>query len=151
MIHQPIAPIVRRATVVLVVAAVTTACTNRTTVAKPSIAFTEVPEAAEGGEQRVAAIAGRVSGALPNQRVVLFARSGAWWVQPVVANPFTAVGADGSWKNTTHLGMEYAALLVDSTYQPPPTTESLPAAVARSSRSLLRRAGAPTPHGRSRC
>jgi hypothetical protein len=128
MIHQPIAPIVRRATVVLVVAAVTTACTNRTTVAKPSIAFTEVPEAAEGGEQRVAAIAGRVSGALPNQRVVLFARSGAWWVQPVVANPFTAVGADGSWKNTTHLGMEYAALLVDSTYQPPPTTESLPAA-----------------------
>lgn len=121
------ARIVGLATAVLVVTAVTTACTNRTTPGKPSITFTQVPDAAEGGGQRVAPIAGRVTGSRPNQRVVLFARSGAWWVQPLVSNPFTEVAADGTRKNETHLGLEYAALLVDNTYQPPPTTEFLPA------------------------
>jgi hypothetical protein len=121
------ARIVGLATAVLVVTAVTTACTNRTTPGKPSITFTQVPDAAEGGGQRVAPIAGRVTGSRPNQRVVLFARSGAWWVQPLVSNPFTEVAADGTWTNETHLGLEYAALLVDNTYQPPPTTEFLPA------------------------
>ena len=33
---------------------------------------------------------------------------------------------DGTWKNTTHLGTEYAALLVDSAFRPPDTTEALP-------------------------
>jgi hypothetical protein len=59
---------------------------------------------------------------------VLFAKAGVWWVQPLAANPFTEVAADGTWKNSTHFGMEYAALLVDQTYQPPPTTDSLPVA-----------------------
>jgi hypothetical protein len=127
MSYQTLAGIVRRATIVLVLSAVTTACTDRTTGGRPSITFTEVPEAAEGGEQRVASIAGRVSGARSNHRVVLFAKSGAWWVQPLVAKPFTNLAPDGTWKNTTHLGMEYAALLVDDTYQPPPKTGSLPA------------------------
>jgi hypothetical protein len=112
---------------ILILLAVITACTNRTSAGAPSITFTQVPDAAEGGEQRVAAIAGRVSGARPNQRVVLFAKSGIWWIQPLVAKPFTDVAADGTWENTTHFGLEYAALLVDETYQPPPTTEALPA------------------------
>lgn len=112
--------------IVIIVVAVTTACTKQTTTGKPSITFTQVPDAAEGGEQRVAPIAGRVTGARPNHRVVLFAKAGPWWVQPLVAKPFTEIAADGTWRNETHFGLEYAALLVDSTYQPPPTTASLP-------------------------
>jgi hypothetical protein len=92
----------------------------------PSIVLAEVPEASDGGPERVAPIAGRVAGARAGQHVVLFARSGAWWVQPFVDNPVTDIAADGTWKNSTHLGLEYAALLVDSTYRPPATLESLP-------------------------
>jgi hypothetical protein len=121
------ARLVGLATIVLVWTPGTTACTTRTTSSPPSIAFTQVPDAAEGGEQRVAPIAGRVTGARPNQRIVLFAKSGPWWVQPLVAKPFTEIAADGTWRNETHFGLEYAALLVDNTYQPPPTIESLPA------------------------
>ena len=108
------------------VVAVTSACTKQPTPGKAAIAFTRVPDAAEGGEQRVAPIAGHVTGAQPNQRVVLFAKSGPWWVQPLVAKPFTEIAPDGTWKNETHYGLEYAALLVDDTYKPPPTIESLP-------------------------
>src|SRR5262249_5207707 len=120
------ARIVGLATAILVIAAVTATCTNKKPPGQPSIKFTQMPKAPEGGEQTVAPIAGPVTGARSNQRVVLFAKSGQWWVQPLVAKPFTEVAADGTWKNDTHLGLEYAALLVDSTYQPPPTTESLP-------------------------
>ena len=120
------ARIVGLAAAIVVAAAVSAACTNQTTPVKPAITFTQVPNAAEGGEQRVVPIAGRVIGARPNQRVVLFAKSGPWWVQPLVAKPFTELAADGTWKNETHFGLEYAALLVDNTYRPPPTTESLP-------------------------
>ena len=34
--------------------------------------------------------------------------------------------ADGRWKASVHLGIQYAALLVDPTYNPPEQTESLP-------------------------
>jgi len=71
-------------------------------------------------------IAGRVTGARPGQRIVLFARSGVWWVQPLTSDPFTTVAADATWKNQVHLGVEYAALLVDPGYRPPDTTEALP-------------------------
>src|SRR5208282_3842890 len=33
---------------------------------------------------------------------------------------------DSKWKNQIHLGMEYAALLVEPGYRPPQTTETLP-------------------------
>jgi signal transduction histidine kinase len=47
-------------------------------------------------------------------------------VQPFVETPFTQVLPDGSWSNSTHLGTEYAALLVQPAYVPPPLTLSLP-------------------------
>ena len=103
------------------------ACTKAPTGGQPSITLTEVPPAGEGGSQRLAPIAGRVSGARQGHRVVLFAKSGIWWVQPLVAKPFTDIARDGTWKSTTHLGLEYAALLVEPGYQPPPMMESLPA------------------------
>jgi hypothetical protein len=71
-------------------------------------------------------IAGRVSGLRAGQRIVLFARSGTWWVQPFSNDPFTAVAPDSTWKNNTHGGSEYAALLVDASYAPPKTTDTLP-------------------------
>jgi hypothetical protein len=93
----------------------------------PAIDITVVPVAAVGGSYRVAPIAGRVLGASPDQRIVVYAKSGSvWWVQPVVAEPFTKIAADSTWSNTIHLGLEYAALLVDQRFRPPATMESLP-------------------------
>src|SRR5207302_8329962 len=40
--------------------------------------------------------------------------------------PFTNIETDGRWKASVHLGIQYAALLVDPTYNPPEQTESLP-------------------------
>jgi hypothetical protein len=57
---------------------------------------------------------------------VLFARNESWWVQPVVTRPFTTIESNATWKNTTHLGIEYAALLVEPGYNPPAIIESLP-------------------------
>jgi hypothetical protein len=74
----------------------------------------------------MARIAGRVIGARPEHRVVLYAKAGVWWVQPLTAEPFTNVQKDSTWENSIHLGTEYAALLVDGDFRPPATTESLP-------------------------
>jgi hypothetical protein len=114
--------------VVILAALVTLAggCSRRSAV-MPSIEFTTVPQAAEGGPEALATIAGRVTGARGDQRIVLFAKSGVWWVQPLVSNPFTSIQADASWTSDTHLGFEYAALLVDRGYTPPVTLEAIPA------------------------
>src|SRR5215813_3752694 len=92
----------------------------------PSIEFTRVPLAGEGGPDKLDRIEGRVTGALPGQQIVIFARSGQWWVQPLADHPFTAIQPDSTWKSSTHFGTEYAALLVDSGYHAPPTLISLP-------------------------
>jgi hypothetical protein len=103
------------------------ACRSPQTAVNPSIEFTTIPQAEAGGPATLAPVAGRVSGARPNQRVVVFARSGGvWWVQPFRSRPFTDVERDSTWKNSIHLGTEYAALLVDADFRPPGTTESLP-------------------------
>jgi len=96
-----------------------------------------VPQADEGARAKHDIIEGRVTGARPGQQIVLYARSGAWWVQPLVTRPFTRIQTDSKWTNATHLGTEYAALLVEPNYRPAATTDALPqpggaiAAVAR--------------------
>jgi hypothetical protein len=50
--------------------------------ASPSIEFTHIPPAAQGGKERVDTISGRVMKARPKQRIVVYAHSGQWWVQP---------------------------------------------------------------------
>ena len=92
----------------------------------PTIEFTKIPPAAQGGKERIDTIAGRVVGARPGQQIVIYARSGAWWVQPTVASPFTPIRTDSTWTTETHLGVEYAALLVDPGYSPPPTMDLPP-------------------------
>lgn len=85
-----------------------------------------MPAADSGGPNKFAPIAGRVSGARPGQRLVLFAKSNQWWVQPTAQQPYTDIAADTSWKNSIHLGLEYAALLVEPGYTPPTTLDELP-------------------------
>jgi len=102
------------------------ACRAQHTDAGPYIEFTRVPPADEGGPDKLDVIEGRVIGDHPYLQVVLFARSGDWYVQPFDTQPFTQIQSDSSWKSTTHLGTEYAALLVESEYQPPSVTDALP-------------------------
>ena len=94
---------------------------------KPVIEFTHIPPAGPGGPVKVETIEGRVKGAKRGQRIVLFAKSGQWWVQLRSGDPYTTVRSDSTWTSSTHLGTEYAALLVDTGYDPPLTSDSLPA------------------------
>ena len=61
--------------------AVSVACGSgpRREAVQPVIQFTTVPEAGSGGSERMVRVAGRVTGAAPGQRIVLFAKSGVWW------------------------------------------------------------------------
>src|ERR1700739_1627647 len=93
---------------------------------KPVIRFTRVPPASAGGPNQTDTIEGRVIRARPGERIVLFAHWGPWWVQPLVDQPFTTIGPDSKWRNSTHFGSQYAALLVDANYRPPASTDSLP-------------------------
>jgi hypothetical protein len=117
---------VRRLTIAIGICLLVSGCRARTEDVVPIIHFTTIPEAAVGGAERTAAIAGRVTGARPGQHIVLFARTNMWWVQPFAAQPFTAIESDSTWKSTIHLGLEYSALLVDAGYSPPHTAQSLP-------------------------
>jgi len=103
------------------------ACSSSRSNTEPSIEFTQLPEAGESYAYQTVPIAGRVKGSRPGQRVVLFAKSGVWWVQPFAVRPFTEIQPDSTWKNVTHPGNAYAVLLVDEAYVPPPTMDALPA------------------------
>jgi hypothetical protein len=103
-------------------------CRSTTQNVQPSIEFTKIPPAAQGGREKIDTITGRVVGARPDQRIVVYARSGPWWVQPWPDQPFIPIKADSSWSTSTHLGFEYAALLVDPGYHPPPTLDLAPVA-----------------------
>jgi len=101
---------------------------NYDTYFMPSVQFTKIPPSARGGRERVGTVAGHVSGARPGQRVVIYAKSGPWWVQPWPDQALLSIQSDLSWSTETHLGYEYAALLVDSDYHPPPTMDQNPTA-----------------------
>jgi hypothetical protein len=94
----------------------------------PSVSLTAVPPAAQGGRERVDTISGTVAGAQPGQQIVVYARSGPWWVQPWPDKPFVPIHADSTWTTQTHLGFEYAAMLVEPGYHPPPTLDTVPVA-----------------------
>ncbi len=85
-----------------------------------------MPPYAEGNPDRLNAIEGRVTGVHPGEEIVLYAKSGGWWVQPFADRPFTPVSADSVWKGHTHPGFAYAALLVKSGYRPTTKIDALP-------------------------
>jgi hypothetical protein len=101
-------------------------CGSTRASSEPVIEFSRVPAAAEGTPDKLEPIEGRATGVLPGQRLVLYALSGVWWVQPAAEQPFTVIQADSRWKSSTHPGVEYAALVVDNRYRPPLTVNALP-------------------------
>jgi hypothetical protein len=101
-------------------------CQSRQSSTLPSIEFSKIPPAAQGGRERIDQISGRVANARPGQRIVIYAQSGPWWVQPWPDRPFIPINADSTWSTETHLGFEYAAILVDPDYKPPPTMDVAP-------------------------
>jgi|GEM_PF-684646 len=92
----------------------------------PSIEFTKIPVVGEGGPDKLDTIEGRVVGARPGGQIVLYARWGTWWVQPLTDQPFTRIQEDSTWRSSTHFGTEYAALFVDSEYRPLAKLDTLP-------------------------
>src|ERR1700674_3507075 len=110
--------------IVFVIAVALMACRSEKPQETPSITFTKIPPAAQGGRERVDAISGRVRNARPKQQIVIYAHSGQWWVQPWPDHPFIPIQDDSTWSAETHLGFEYAALLVEPDYHPLPTTDA---------------------------
>lgn len=94
---------------------------------RPAIEFTRLPPSNPGGPDLLDFIEGRVQSAAPGQQIVIYAHAGAWWIQPTTDQPFTKIQPDATWKNSTHLGLEYAALLVDPGYYPGAKLDALPA------------------------
>ena len=110
----------------VVCAALLAACHSPNAGPAPSIEFTRIPQADSGGREKNDIIEGVVKHARAGQRVVLYARSGRWWVQPLLSHPFTNVRNDSKWTNATHLGTEYAAILVGPAYRPASVLDALP-------------------------
>ena len=72
-------------------------------------------------------IEGRATNAAPGQQIVIYAHSGIWWIQPFANQPFTKIQPDSTWRNSTHLGTEYAVMLVGPDYHPASKVTTLPA------------------------
>ena len=102
-------------------------CKPNTLSTKPSIQITQAPASDPGGPVQMGFIEGRVTGAKPGEQVVLYAHSGIWWIQPFASQSFTKLQADSTWRNMTHLGTDYAALLVEPGYHAASKLADLPA------------------------
>ena len=59
-------------------------------------------------------------------KVVLWAKTDRWYVQPTIAEPYTIIQSDGTWSNFTHPWDRIVALLVDSSYVPGSTRDYHP-------------------------
>lgn len=93
----------------------------------PSIKITLVPRRGTGGGDDMGTIGGTASGVDFNKcKIIIFAHTDQWYVQPYVNSPYTSIAENGKWENDTFLGYEYAALLVKSGYKPPAKTRVLP-------------------------
>lgn len=94
---------------------------------QPSIRFTRIPKADASGSDNNDIVEGNVTGAREGQQIVLYAKNGSWWLQPLLEAPFTRILPNTKWRNATHLGSDYAALLVDRGYRPDRNIRALPA------------------------
>ena len=119
-------PVFLQRSLLLVFCIALNSCQSHQANSEPSIEFTHIPPAAQGGQERVDTISGRVRNARPKQQIVIYAHSGPWWVQPWPDHPFIPIKADSTWSTETHLGFEYAALLVEPDYHPMPEMDVAP-------------------------
>jgi len=93
----------------------------------PVIKFTQIPPKNPGGPLTMGVIMGRIDGPHEGLKVVLYARSAnRWYVQPYDYAPFTTIHPDSTWNSGTHLGTDYAALLVRPGYVPTNVIDNLP-------------------------
>ena len=113
--------------VLLAIMCLQTGCDVRRARTEPTVTLTQIPPYAEGTAYKIETIEGRVTGAQPGEKIIIYAKSAVWWIQPTVLQPFTAIQRDGAWKNETHPGSSYAALLVKDGYHPRPKLDQLPA------------------------
>jgi hypothetical protein len=121
---------------VLLMYFVLTGCHSSSRNSAPTVAFSKVAAAYQESpyktdiserDYKTDIIEGRVTGARSGQRIVLYAKTdGRWGVCRQSDQPFTNIETDGRWKASVHRGLQYAALLVDPTYNPSEQTESLP-------------------------
>src|SRR6202021_2765724 len=122
---------------VLLVYLVLTGCHSSPKNSAPTVAFSKVPAAYQesaykihifqGRDYKTDMIEGRATGARPGQRIVLYTETdGRWDVYRHSSQAFKNMEPQGRWKASIQLGTQYAALLVDPTYNPPEQTESLP-------------------------
>src|SRR5712691_8369953 len=112
---------------VLLASFVLTGCHSSSKISAPTLAFSKVPAAEQESPYKTDIFEGRATGARPGQRLMLYAKTdGRWGVCRQSGQPFTNIETDGRWKASVHMGIQYAALLVDPTYNPPEQTESLP-------------------------
>src|ERR1700750_556843 len=121
---------------VLLMYFVLTGCHSSSRTSAPTVAFGKVAAAYQESpyktditerDYKTDMMGGRVTGSRPGQRIVLYAKTdGRWGVGRQSGQPFTNIESDGQWKASVHLGLQYAALLVDPTYNPLAQTESLP-------------------------
>jgi hypothetical protein len=102
-------------------------CNSITPSTKPTVQITQAPPGDPGGPVQMGLIEGRATGVKSGELVVLYAHSGLWWIQPFASQSFTKLQADSTWSNVTHLGTDYAALLVEPSYHPPSKMANLPA------------------------
>ena len=68
------------------------------------------------GDSRVYGIANNINA--KKVKVVLWALTNYWYVQPYITSPYTTICGDGSWNNYTHPWKRMVVLVVDSTYVP---------------------------------
>jgi len=91
----------------------------------PSIEFTHIPPRRKVDEKESTRSLDGSETLDQSQQLLFYAHSGQWWVQPWPDHPFIPIKADSTWSTETHLGFEYAALLVEPDYHPLPTTDVL--------------------------
>ena len=118
--------------IVLAVCLALAGCQTSSTTSPPAVVFNKVPATSQvvhGQEvpDQTGMLEGYATGIRPGERIVVYSKiDGRWGLQPPSGQPFTNIESNGRWRTSTLLGIEYAALLVESTYNPPEQTESLP-------------------------
>src|SRR5258706_6114054 len=121
---------------VLLLYFVLTGCHSSSRNSAPTVAFSKVAAAYQEspyktditeGDYKTDIIDGRVTGARPGQRIALYAKTdGRWGLCRQSDQPFANIEAEGRWRSSVHLGLQYAALFGYPTYDTPEQIESLP-------------------------